>query len=74
MSVVLLCHFNGTNGSTAFTDTWGGHTLTSFGGAVVNTAAPKFGTGAGDFTASGTAFIGTGNAVDFELGGGAIHD
>lgn len=45
MPVVLLCHCDGTNGSTTFTDTWGAHTLTA-AGATVSTATPKFGSGA----------------------------
>ena len=53
MAVRLLCHFDGTNGSTSFTDDVG-HLLTATG-ATVNTSAPKFGTGAGDFTSGASA-------------------
>jgi hypothetical protein len=69
MTVQLLCHFDGTNGSSTFTDA-AGHTLTALNGAVVNTSAPKFGTGAGDFTAFAVSAIDTGNTTDFYLGSG----
>jgi hypothetical protein len=68
MPVILLCHCDGTNGSTTFTDVSpSAHTL----GAVsttVNTTSPKFGTGAADFTSTSAALINTGNASHFNLG------
>jgi hypothetical protein len=69
-SVVLLSHFDGTNGSTTFTDTSSyAHTLTPTS-ATVTTTSPKFGTGCGNFTATSAALIDTGNAVDFNFGSG----
>lgn len=44
-SVVLLTHFDGTNGSTTFTDSSSyARTITSNNGAALSTTAPKFGT------------------------------
>ncbi len=44
-SVVLLAHFDGTNGSTTFTDNGPtARTITSNGGAALTTTDPKFGT------------------------------
>lgn len=44
-SVVLLAHFDGTNGSTTFPDSSrSAHTLTGLSGAVLTTAQQKFGT------------------------------
>lgn len=68
-AVALLVHCDGTNGSTSFTDTRGGHTLTATS-ATVSTASPKFGTGCASLTTASTANINTGNAVDFNLGAG----
>jgi hypothetical protein len=66
-SVTLLCHFDGTNGSTSFTDSSAsGHTLTSANGANVTTSSPKFGTGSGDFTIATSNVINiTGTVSDF---------
>ena len=53
-SVVLACHFNGTNGSTAFVDEKG-HTLTPTGNSQISTTQSKFNgsavyfDGAGDY-------------------------
>jgi hypothetical protein len=71
MPVVLLCHFDGTAGSTAFWDASGyGHALTP-SSVTVSTTAPKFGTGAGDFTsATAGRNIDTGAATEFRLGSG----
>ncbi len=66
----LLCHADGTNGSTAFTDVSGrAHTLTSVGSAVVSTSQVRFGTGSGNFTAGGAAQIQvTSDLNDFDFG------
>ena len=50
--VEMLLHFNGTAGSTTFTDSKGLRTLTPFGTAQIS-ATSKFGTGSGSFDASG---------------------
>lgn len=41
----VLLHFDGTNGSTTFTDVYG-HSFTQVGGAALTTANPKFGSAA----------------------------
>lgn len=67
--VVLLCHADGSNGDTTFTDVSPlAHTLTAID-TTVSTATPKFGTGCADFTAAGDACIDTGNASDFSFPG-----
>jgi hypothetical protein len=67
VGVVLLCHCDGASGSTTFTDETGFHLLTPTG-VTVNTAAPKFGTGAADFTSGSGAFINTGSNETFGAG------
>jgi hypothetical protein len=67
-SVVALLHFDGTDGSTTFTDVKG-HTFSANGNAQLDTAQFKFGTasllldGTGDFASSG-------DHADWELGSG----
>lgn len=58
-SVSALLHFNGSNGSTTFTDSGpGARTFTAFGNAQLSTSGPKFGTasllldGSGDYLSS----------------------
>lgn len=53
MSIRSLLHFNGTNGSTVFTDVLGAFTWTPVGGAVLGTAQKKFGTASLDVTGGG---------------------
>lgn len=69
-SVGLLCHADGTNGSTTFTDVSNSaHALTSFGGgATVTTTSPKFGTGSASIP--GSTGISTPNSADFQFGSG----
>ena len=50
-SVVLAMHFDGTNGSTTFTDIKG-HTVSSAGSPVISTARSKFGGASGLFSGS----------------------
>lgn len=67
----FLLHMNGSNGSTAFTDSGGaGISVTAFGNAQVNTTDPKYGSGSllldgsGDYlqtAASSILRLGTGN-------------
>ena len=67
MPVVLLCHCDGTNGSTTFTDVSpSAHTITASGGAVVSTSQVKFGTGAVKYTTSGQLAV-TGSLSDFDF-------
>lgn len=69
-SVVSGLHFDGTNGSTTFTDikskTW-----TANGNAQISTAQSKFGGAAGLFDGTGD-FIVTPNSSDFDFGSGAF--
>jgi hypothetical protein len=58
MPTVLLCHCDGTSGSTTFTDVSpSAHALTVSNGAVVSTSQVKFGTGAANFIANSSAQI-----------------
>lgn len=67
---VLACHFDGTNGSTTFTDEKG-HTLTANGNAQLTTTSPKFGTACATFDGAGDYIsIATANATDFNFGTG----
>jgi hypothetical protein len=70
MPVVLLCHCDGTNGSTTFTDvSLSAHALSVFGSAFVSNTAPKFGTGAATFSGTGGITVGAPQA-DFNFGAG----
>lgn len=69
-NVVALLHFDGTNGSTTFTDSKGLHTWTAAGSAVLFTSEKKFGTASGDFRASGGTYITTTSHADFGFGTG----
>lgn len=51
-SVVLLCHFEGADASTTFTDQKG-HTITAYGNAQIDTAQYKFGSSSGLFDGTG---------------------
>jgi len=42
-NTLLMCHFDGANGSTTITDAVGRHTLTAVGDAQISTAQAKFG-------------------------------
>ena len=72
MPTVLLCHCDGTNGSTTFTDVSpSAHTFSVSGGAVVSTAQVKFGTGAASFpnaNSSRIQILGTASDFDFQSG------
>lgn len=52
LSDILLLHFDGTNGSTTFTDDVG-NTFTAYGNAQLTTTDPKFGTACGTFDGTG---------------------
>jgi hypothetical protein len=66
-SVGSLLHFNGTNGSTTFTDVKG-NTWTP-NACTITTAESKFGGASGNFTVNG-AHIRTGSASWFDFGAG----
>jgi Concanavalin A-like lectin/glucanases superfamily len=69
MPTVLLCHCDGTNGSTTFTDVSpSARTLTAGGSAAVSTAQVKFGTGAANFTAGNSWIDVGGTQTDFQFG------
>lgn len=67
-SVVSLLHFDGTNGSTTFTDVKG-KTWTANGNAQITTAQSKFGGASGSFDGTGDYII-TPNTTDFDFGTG----
>ena len=58
-SVVSLLYFNGTNGSTTFTDQVPSTPWTSTNGASISTAQFKFGTSSGSFVHSSSQYIQT---------------
>lgn len=67
-SVVSLLHFDGTNGSTTFTDQKG-KAWTAYGAAALTTSQKKFGTAS--LSLNGTdAGIQTPNSTDFDFGTG----
>lgn len=68
-SVISLLRFNGTNGSTTFTDDTGLRTWTANGNAQISTTTPRNGTGCGLFDGTGDGLTPT-NAADFALGTG----
>ena len=65
-----LLHFNGTNGSTTFTDE-SGKTWTAEGDAQLATAQKKFGTASLYLNGYSSAYIHTGSDNDFKWGTGA---
>lgn len=67
-SVELLMHFDGTDGSTTFTDVKG-NTCTANGNAQIDTAQAKFGGSSGLFDGVND-FVRVAGSIDFYLGGG----
>jgi hypothetical protein len=67
-NVVSLLHFNGTDGSTTFTDVLG-KTWTANGNAQIDTAQSKFGGASGLFDGSAD-YIRTADSNDFSFGAG----
>ena len=59
MSIDLLLHFEGSNGSTTFTDECG-HTVTPGGSAQISTGTSVFGTGSGYFNGTNSRLAVTG--------------
>lgn len=67
--VISLLHFDGSNGSTTFTDETG-RVWTAGGDADISTAQSKFGGSSGRFESSGSVgYIGTPRTSDFNLTG-----
>jgi hypothetical protein len=69
MDTKTLLHFNGTNGSTVFTDELG-RTWTAHGGVQIITADKVLGTGSGSFNIDAVSYIDTPDSDDFTLGSG----
>lgn len=67
-NVVALLHFNGTDGSTTFTDETG-KTWTANGNAQIDTAQSKFGGASGLFDGSGD-YITSADSTDWDFGTG----
>ena len=67
-NVVALLHFDGTDGSTTFTDEKG-HAFTALGNAQIDTSEKKFGTGSGLFDGSGD-YLSAASSADFGFGSG----
>lgn len=69
-SVVTLLHFNGTNGSTTFTDTsLSAKTWTATGDAQITTTDPRFGSGALLLDGTGD-WVSSASSADFAFGTG----
>lgn len=68
-NVVLLLHFDGSSGSTAFTDSSSSaKAITAIGNAQVSTAQKKYGTGALALDSSGDYLQTTSTSADFNFG------
>lgn len=68
-NVVLLCHFDGTNGATTFTDSsLAAHTVTGSGGPALTTAQAKFGTASLQCSGAGSAV--SADSPDWDFGAG----
>jgi len=71
-NVVLLCHFDGTDGSTTITDNGPSpKTLTANADAQIDTAQSKFGGASALFDGTGD-YISTPDSADFNFGSGAF--
>lgn len=71
MSVVVLLHLDGTNGSTTFTDSSAApHTFTAISTAALTTSQAKFGTASLDCSGSTSAGISTPDSADWTFGSG----
>jgi hypothetical protein len=68
-----LLNFNGTSGSTTFTDDTSNHTYTANGNAQITTTGPKFGTGAGSFDGSGD-YLTAPDSSDWDMFGSTSGD
>lgn len=67
-NVVLLCHFDGSDGSTTFTDEKG-HTLTAVADAQIDTAQSKWGGASGLFDGTGDR-VTAADSADWDFGAG----
>lgn len=69
-NTVLLCHADGANGSTTFTDTTTRHTLAAVNTAAVSTTQARFGTGSATFPSGSDSVNVPGNLGDFDFQSG----
>lgn len=70
-NTVLMLHANGTNGSSAFTDSSNSpKSVTAVGNAQITTAQKKFGTASGLFDGAGDYLSITADSPDFDFGTG----
>jgi hypothetical protein len=68
-NVVLLCGFEGTNGSTSLTDeSVSAHTMTANGTAAISTAQSKFGTSSLRLTGGTAGYVSSVDSADWWLG------
>ena len=67
--VVLGMHFDGANGSTAFTDDATGKTITVYGGAQISTSQSAFGGASGYFNGT-DAYLSVPHSADLDLASG----
>lgn len=69
LNVALLLHFDGSNGSTTFTDSSpNARTVTAGGGASISTAESKFGGASGYFDGNGDYLLIDADTIDFDTG------
>lgn len=69
-SVSSLLHFEGSNGSTTFTDQIAANTWTAHGSGVISTADKKFGTSSGNFPYNTLSPISTSDKASLQMGTG----
>lgn len=70
-NVVLLGHFDGTNGTTTFTDnSSAAHTLTSGSGALLTTANQKWGTASLNASTTNVQYVSSADSADWDFGSG----
>lgn len=70
-NVKLLCHFDGTNGSTTYTNSaTGGGTIVQAGTSALTTTSPLFGTASMDTTGTANSRALAADSVDYQLGTG----
>lgn len=71
--VVLLCHFNGSDGSTSTSDSSGSaHAVSLSGGAELDDAQAAFGSASLMFPGTGSPLMSVANSADFQLGSAAF--
>ncbi len=66
-AIKFLCHFNGSDGSTTFTDDASAHTMTAGGGAKLSAFGQKFGSACLSLNPAGSDFVSMAAHSDFNL-------